>query len=271
MPNNSHFFTTFAPTMKPIILISNDDGYQAQGIKVLADMVCDLGQIIVVAPDSARSGAACAISSTKAVTVQRIEDAHRHGYPEGVEVYSTSGTPVDCVKIALEKIVPCKPQLMLSGINHGDNASVSLFYSGTVGAAMEACMKAVPAVAFSLRTHSRQCDFMPYRDVIRHWAEKILHEGLPDNTLINVNFPEVPVLKGTSICRMARGTWHSEWIEQPSIPNPQHSTQYTLTGTFVNLEPEATDTDYWALDHDMAAVCPLKLDLTDYALLSNCR
>lgn len=253
--------------MNKLILISNDDGFDVQGIRCLASYVSDLAEIIVVAPDSARSGAACAITSTHPVTVQKVEDAVQYGYPKGVEVYSTTGTPVDCVKLALEKIVPRRPDLVLSGINHGDNASVSMFYSGTVGAAMEAAMKSVPSIAFSLRTRKKECDFTPYRDVIHNWTEKILREGLPKDTLLNINFPEVPILQGTSICRMARGTWHTEW--NSITPNPSAPTQsYTLTGTFVNLEPEATDTDYWALDHNLAAICPLKLDLTDFPLLS---
>lgn len=264
--------------MDKLILIVNDDGWQAQGIKVLSRIASDIGQVVVVAPDQGRSGAACSITPGTPVIVEKIPatQAHRQGYGPDVTVYSCTGTPVDCVKIALEKILPHTPDMVLSGINHGDNASISLFYSGTVGAVVEACLKGIPSIAFSLRTHSRQCDFTPYEHVIRHWTVKVAAQGLPPGTCLNINFPEVSELKGTSICRMARGKWHTEWVEADTrTPNVECTTgdtqAYTLSGTFVNLEPEAQDTDYWALDHGMASVTPLKPDMTDYAVLSHCR
>ncbi len=241
--------------MKPLILITNDDGYQAQGIHVLTKIMKRLGDTIVVAPDGARSGMACAITPTVPVTVREVEPG----------VYACSGTPVDCVKIALEKVVPRRPNLVVSGINHGDNASVSLHYSGTVGATLEACMKGLPAIAYSLRTHSKECDFTPYEAVIEEWAERVLREGLPQDTCLNINFPEVPKLAGTSICRMARGIWQTEWKD--AGVDSEGKRVFTLTGTFCNLEPQAEDTDYWALDHDMASVTPLSLDMTDSAFL----
>lgn len=241
---------------RPLILITNDDGYQAQGIRFLANIMKELGNCIVVAPDSARSGAACCITPTQPVSVKEIEDG----------VYACSGTPVDCVKIALEKIVPCKPDLVVSGINHGDNASISLHYSGTVGAVLEACMKGVPAIAYSLRTHKKECDFTPYAETIREWACKVLEERLPEDTCLNINFPEVERLAGTKLCRMARGMWHTEWLDAGMDSDKKNI--YTLTGTFCNLEPEATDTDYWAIDHGMAAITPLSLDMTNHKFLS---
>ncbi len=211
----------------------------------------------MVAPDGARSGAGCSITGTHPVSVELVEPG----------VYACSGSPVDCVKIALEKILPCRPHLVVSGINHGDNASVSLHYSGTVGAALEACMKGLPAIAYSLRTHSRECDFTPYAAVIKEWAVRVLREGLPTDTCLNINFPEVPRLAGSKVCRMARGIWHTEWLDAGTEATEDRSI-YTLTGTFRNLEPEATDTDYWAIDHGMAAITPLSLDMTDYAMLT---
>lgn len=241
----------------PTILVTNDDGFQAQGIRFLADILAKLGRVIVVAPDSARSGAACSITSTCPVSVKLVAD----------NVYACSGTPVDCVKIALEKILDRKPDLVVSGINHGDNASISLHYSGTVGAALEACMKGIPAIAYSLRTHKKECDFTPYAEVVEEWAERVLCDGLPKDTCLNVNFPEVKRLNGTKICRMARGLWHTEWLEVfVDADNKKH---YTLTGTFSNLEPDATDTDYWAIDHGFAAITPLSLDMTDYVMLNH--
>lgn len=243
-------------TSLPTILVTNDDGYQAQGIQVLASIMQEFGNVVVVAPDSARSGAACSITSTHPVSVCRISD----------NTYACSGTPVDCIKIALEKILPQMPDLVVSGINHGDNASISLHYSGTVGAVLEACMKGIPAIAYSLKTRQKSCDFTPYTDVVRTWTEKVLKEGLPTDTCLNINFPETDVLKGTSICRMARGTWHTEWND--SGKDSDGKNLYSLTGVFNNLEPNATDTDYWALEHGMASVTPLTLDMTDRKTLA---
>ncbi len=242
---------------KPLILISNDDGYQAQGIRVLTELMSTLGDVIVVAPDSARSGASCCITPFQPVRLALVEER------PGVLVYSCSGSPVDCVKLASEQVVPHRPDLVVSGINHGDNASISLHYSGTVGAVLEACMKGLPAIGYSLRTLDHECDFSPYKDVILQVARHVLEKGLPLDTCLNVNFPQVPKLLGTSVCRVARGRWVTEWVpaEKPG--------EFRLAGEFHNLEPDASDTDYWALDHGMAAICPLQLDMTDYAALDD--
>ena len=237
---------------KPLILITNDDGLNVQGISVLTDCMLKLGQIVVVAPNGARSGAACSITPILPVTL-KLERKE-----ENLQVYSCTGTPADCVKLALERVVPRKPDLVVSGINHGDNASCSLHYSGTMGAVFEGCMKGVPSIGYSLRTHSHECDFRPYQNVVEEVASYVLKNGLPEDVCLNVNFPEVPALKGVSVCRMARGIWESEW-KDTDTPNV-----YTLTGHFTNLEPEAEDTDYWALDHDMASITPLSLDMTYY-------
>lgn len=242
---------------RPTILITNDDGYQAQGIHCLTEIMKKIGNTIVVAPSEARSGAGCSLTSRLPVSVEQVAPG----------VYSCSGTPVDCVKIALEKVLPCRPDLVVSGINHGDNASISLHYSGTVGAVLEACMKGIPAIAYSLRTNKKECDFAPYAQVVEQWAARVLCEGLPTDTCLNINFPEVPRLAGAKVCRMARGMWHTEWDD--SGTDSDGRSIYTLTGTFSNLEPEATDTDYWAIDHGMAAITPLSLDMTDYAFLAS--
>ncbi len=239
---------------RPLILVTNDDGIGAQGIGVLARLMALLGDVIVVAPDSARSGAACAITPTRPVRLSRLSDA------DGL-VCSCTGTPVDCVKLALERVVPRRPDLVVSGINHGDNASVSLHYSGTIGAVLEACMKGIPAIGYSLRTRQQQCDFGPYEETVLSVARFVLREGLPQDVCVNVNFPQVERLAGVSVCRQARGNWLQEWA-----PTDEPDT-YRLTGYFTNLEPEASDTDYWALDHGMAAVTPLQLDMTSYPQL----
>lgn len=243
---------------RPLILISNDDGVQAQGIQELTSMMCRLGEVIVVAPDGPRSASSCCISPLDIITVKLLKQQ------EGLTVYQCSGTPTDCVKLALDGLLEIKPDLVVSGINHGDNASVSLHYSGTVGAVLEACMKQVPAIAFSLRTHKQQCDFHPYEEVIIRTARYVLENGLPEDVLLNVNFPEVEALKGTKVCRIARGRWMKE-MEKVG------EGAYHLTGYFQNLEPEAEDTDYWALDHDYAAITPIQLDMTAYKALEKLR
>ena len=243
-------------THRPLILISNDDGVQAQGIQVLTALMQRLGDVIVVAPDGPRSAASCSISPITNIRISLLCDE-----PDK-KVYKCSGTPTDCVKLALDGLLQVRPNLVVSGINHGDNASVSLHYSGTVGAVLEACMKQVPGIAFSLRTKSQQCDFSPYEEIILQTASRVLRDGLPQDTLLNVNFPEVQALKGTRLCRIGRGRWMKE-MEKVG------EGEYRLTGYFQNLEPEAEDTDYWALDHGYAAITPVQLDMTNYSFLNS--
>ena len=238
----------------PNILISNDDGVQAQGIRELTRMMRRLGDVVVVAPDGPRSAASCSISPLTTITVRLLKEE------KGLKFYQCSGTPTDCVKLALDGLLTKKPDLVVSGINHGDNASVSIHYSGTVGAALEACMKGIPAIAFSLKTKSQQCDFRPYEEVIMRTARYVLKNGLPEDVMLNVNFPEVEALKGTRVCRVGRGRWMKEMKQVGEGA-------YQLTGYFQNLEPDAEDTDYWALDHGFAAISPLQLDTTAYNLL----
>ena len=237
-----------------MILISNDDGVQAQGIKELTAMMCRLGDVIVVAPDGPRSASSCSISPLTTITVRLLKQQ------QGLTVYQCSGTPTDCIKLALDGLLERKPDLVVSGINHGDNASVSIHYSGTVGAAYEACMKNVPAIAYSLKTKSLQCNFRPYEETVMQTARYALENGLPQDVLLNVNFPEVEELKGTKICRVGRGRWMKEMMQVGEGA-------YRLTGYFQNLEPDAEDTDYWALEHGFASVTPLQLDMTAYTML----
>ncbi len=242
-----------------LILIVNDDGYQAQGIRHLACLVSKLGRVIVVAPDSARSGAGCSITSTGPVQLRRL------GCDEaGIEWVTCSGTPVDCVKLACEQVCPRRPDLVLSGINHGDNSSISIHYSGTMGAAFEAAIRGLAAVGFSLRTRSAECDFHPYDAVMLSIVEHVLQKGLPQGVCLNVNFPEVKQLRGARVCRMCQGLWSHEWAP---ANNPYGAEFYWLTGRFDNLEPENTDTDNWALDHDYASIVPIRMDMTAYEAL----
>ena len=246
---------------RPLILISNDDGVQAQGIRELTRMMCRLGDVVVVAPDGPRSASSCCISPLTTITLKLLKEE------EGLTVYQCSGTPTDCVKLAMDGLLTRRPDLVVSGINHGDNASVSMHYSGTVGAVLEACMKAVPAIAYSLRTKSQQCDFRPYEEVVMRTARYAIEEGLPEDVLLNVNFPEVAELKGMRVCRMGRGRWMKEMEEEEAREPGVRA--FHLTGYFQNLEPDAEDTDYWALDHGYASITPIGLDMTAHEMVDS--
>lgn len=240
---------------RPLILISNDDGYEASGINSLLDFVSDFGDVIVCAPNSARSGFACAFSATEPLLLTLREKR-----PE-VQIWSCTGTPVDCVKLALSQICPRKPDLVLSGINHGDNGSVNTHYSGTMGAAMEGCMKYIPSVAFSLCDHNPQACFEPLRHYVRNIVSRVMNEGLPKGVCLNVNFPLASEFRGVRICRMARGTWGNEVVK---ARHPRGYDYYWLVGSYTNDEPQAEDTDNRALMDGYVAVTPTRVDVTDY-------
>ena len=243
---------------RPLLLISNDDGYQAKGIRELVEMVSDFGDVIVCAPDSARSGFSCAFSAT--TPLQLIHREKR----EGVEVWSCNGTPTDCVKMALAELVPRKPDMVIGGINHGDNASVNTHYSGTMGVTIEGCMKYIPSVAFSLCDHRDDADFEPLRLLIRTITARVLDEGLPLGVCLNVNFPLLQQFKGVKVCRMAKGTWGSEVTK---CHHPRGYDYWWMVGQYTNDEPEAEDTDNWALNHGYVAITPTQIDVTAYSAM----
>lgn len=246
-----------------VILITNDDGFQAAGIHALVRAVAALGEVYVVAPDGARSGAACAITSTIPVFLRELS-ASAEGYAPDVHLYACSGTPVDCVKLALEQVLPCRPDLILSGINHGDNASISAHYSGTMGAVFEGCMKDIPSIGFSLYLQRGQrYEDHPLCDdalaAIARLCERVLDNGLPQDVCLNVNFPTASSFRGFLVCRQARGRWSAEWA---TASNPHGQQAFWLTGTFTDLEPEAANTDFAALRVGYASVVPVTIDLT---------
>lgn len=245
---------------KPLILISNDDGYQAKGLLSLIDMVSDYGDIIVCAPDSTRSGMSRAFSMSHPLSLHRVSEK------PGLNVYRCSGTPVDCVKMAYSELCPRKPDLLLGGINHGDNASVNAQYSGTVGIVVEGAMKGIPSVAFSLCDFRSDADFEPMRGLVRRTVEKVLEEGLPEGSCLNINFPLTDDYKGARLCRMASGHWENEIVKRRH-PAGFHD-YYWMSGNYVNDEPTSDDTDAWALSHGYASITPVTVDLTDYALLN---
>ena len=238
------------------MLISNDDGYQSKGIQCLVEMLSDVGDIIVCAPDDARSGYSCAFSATIPLHLQKREQR------EGVEIWSCNGTPVDCVKLALSEICPRQPDMVIGGINHGDNASVNAHYSGTMGVTLEGCMKYIPSVAFSLCDHRDDADFEPLRPFICTITAQVLREGLPRGVCLNVNFPVAPMFQGVRVCRMALGTWFNEVSK---CHHPRGYDYWWMVGHYRNDEPDAEGTDRWALDHGYVAITPTQIDLTAYS------
>ena len=244
--------------MKPLILISNDDGYEAKGLHCLIDMIRPLADIVVCAPDAPRSGYSCAFSAT---TPLRLTPQRRE---EGLEIWSCNGTPVDCVKMALSEIVPRRPDMVIGGINHGDNGAVNSHYSGTMGVTMEGCMKYIPSVAYSLCDHDEDADFEPLRPYVARFTERVLSEGLPVGVCLNINFPKAAPYKGVKVCRMCHGTWGSEVTK---CHHPRGYDYYWMVGHFTNDEPEATDTDNWAVSNGYVAITPTLLDVTHYDML----
>ena len=249
---------------KPLILITNDDGYKAPGIRHIAELAREFGDVILVGPVKGQSGMSHAVTLSEPIRFKlKIEEP-------GYSVYSCTGTPADCVKIALNQILGRKPDLIISGINHGSNTSVSLFYSGTVAASIEGCMNGIPSIALSVDNHSPEADFK----LALHYARKIIPEallhGLPDYTCLNINFPDISQedCKGIKVCRQTMGVWKEEFEHHL---DPLGRDYYWLTGYFSNLEPDGLDTDEWALQHNYAAIVPVKVDVTNHDALDKIR
>lgn len=243
--------------MKPLILISNDDGINAKGLHALVVMLSPLGNLFVVAPDRARSGASCSITSEYPIkqTLVKSED--------GLTMYSCTGTPADCVKLALDQMLGRQPDLIVGGINHGNNATINIHYSGTVGIAIEGTLHGIPSIAYSLDNQSADADFAPLTSYIRRLTSLVLEKGLPFGSCLNVNFPSAQAFAGTRICRMA----YSSWIDEYTLCNHPHGEHYYwLGGEYINDEPDESDTDSWALERDFIAITPIKVDATDFEL-----
>jgi 5'-nucleotidase len=243
---------------KPIILITNDDGVSAPGIRNLVEAVKDLGKIVVVAPDKPQSGMGHAITIGSPLRLHAV-----HNF-EGIEAYQCSGTPVDCVKLAVDKVLHRKPDLCLSGINHGANHSINVIYSGTMSAAVEAAIESIPSVGFSLLDFSIEANFDAARKYARIIVEKLLSEKQDKHMILNVNFPAVTPeeIKGIKICRQAYAKYNEEFVERN---DPHGRKYYWLTGEFVNFD-KGKDTDVWALAHNYVSVVPVEFDLTNYDL-----
>ncbi len=244
---------------KPLILISNDDGWAAPGLTFLIDVLRPLGDVVVCVPDTGRSGMSTAITVTVPLRMRLVSEE------PGLSIYKTNGTPVDCVKLALNHLFEQRrPDVVFSGVNHGTNASVAIHYSGTLGAVIEACINNIPAVGLSLDNHDWSANFEPSRPYIRRLAEDVIRNGLPKGSCLNVNIPGKSELRGIRLCRQARGRWVEEFDVRQ---HPKGENYYWLTGNFRNDEPESTDTDMYALKEGFISVVPSNIDMTDLSMM----
>ncbi len=240
---------------KPLILVCNDDGITAPGIRNLISVMNEIGDVVVVAPDGPQSGMG------HAITIEGILRCDPVKIDEGPQSeYSCSGTPVDCVKLAVNVVLDRKPDLVVSGVNHGSNASINVIYSGTMSAAMEGCLEGIPSIGFSLCDFAWDADFAPALPYIKKIAQKVLDEGLPQDVVLNVNIPKFKGddYKGVKIARQCRGNWEEEFDQRK---DPRKRNYYWLTGKFVNYD-QGDETDEWALENYYISVVPVTSDLT---------
>lgn len=242
---------------KPLILVTNDDSIVAPGIRALIEVMKEIGDVVVVAPDSPQSAMGHAVTINSTLTIEKM-----HIDPDIDLEYSCSGTPVDCVKIALSQILDRKPDLCVSGVNHGANSSINVIYSGTMSAAMEAGMSGIPAIGFSLLDFSWNADFEPIKPYIKQLVLEALKNRIPRGVVLNVNFPKLAYdqIKGVKICRQAKAAWVESFDKRV---NPHGREYYWLTGEFVNQD-KGEDTDEWALENGYISVVPVQFDLTAY-------
>lgn len=238
---------------RKLILITNDDSCAAPGIRRLVDCLPQDVDIIVVAPELPQSGMSSAITVNSPLRIKALPDYN------SARMFAVSGTPVDCIKMAMHTIVPRRPDLILSGINHGSNSGCNVVYSGTMGAVIEGCTIGIPSCGFSLLHHSWDADFGPGMPFIKEMVKKLLEEGLPGGVCLNVNIPARVVPLGVKVCRAARSYWTDEYQQ---YFDPTGKPFYFLTGRFVNCEPDACDTDeYWLKNNYISAV-PVLADIS---------
>jgi 5'-nucleotidase len=240
---------------QPVILITNDDDITSPGIKALVEAVKHLGRVVVVAPDKPQSGMGHAITIGSPLRMRKLDMF------EGVENWTTSGTPVDCVKLAVDKVLHRKPDICLSGINHGANHSINVLYSGTMSAAMEAAIENIPSIGFSMMDYSYDADLTDAKKIITKLVEGILGKKQEKHFLLNVNIPSGKI-KGMKVCKQAYAKYEEDFIERV---DPHKKKYYWLTGIFKNFD-KSKDTDVWALAHNYVSVVPVQFDLTNYTL-----
>jgi 5'-nucleotidase len=241
----------------PLILVTNDDGITSQGIRELVEICTKMGDVVVVAPDSPQSGMGHAITIGEPLRLEKVT----HLFDASIHAYTCSGTPADCVKLAKHLVLKDKkPDLVVSGINHGSNTSISVLYSGTMSAAIEAAIEGIPAIGFSLCDYSPHADFSHIRSLVEHIIQQALKNGIPGATALNVNFPskQNEGIKGIKICRQARARW-TEDFDQRKDPHGRH--YYWMTGVFMN-EDKGEDTDEYLIAQNFATIVPCAFDLT---------
>ena len=243
---------------RSLILLSNDDGIEAKGLRSLIDFLRDDYDLFVVVPDGQRSAMSCCVTSFGEIIVSRVLSS------QGLTMYTCSGTPCDCVKLGLSVLMERQPDLVVGGINHGNNASLNEVYSGTMGVAREGALHGLPAVAFSLCNHDENADFSPLAPYIKNIVKGICERGLPKGSCLNVNFPSAPSFRGVRVCRAGRSKWINEFSETRQLSPLVRG--YQLGGENIDVEPDSTDTDSWALAHGYVAITPLGWDTTDYKL-----
>ena len=244
---------------KPLILITNDDGHEANGIEVLTRLMMEIGDVVVVAPDGPRSAQSNALTVTHPIRFKKIEEK------EGLIRYVTTGTPTDCVKLALNEIVERRPNLVVAGINHGSNSAINVIYSGTMGAVLEGCENGILSIGFSICDHSLEADFSLFEPFVLQITREALKNGLPHDTCLNVNAP-IGEIAGIKVARQCDGRWTKEYAKRT---DPRGGSYFWLTGNFENHEPESEDTDEWALDHGYISIVPTKIDLTAYEAIES--
>ena len=245
---------------KPLILITNDDGITAPGLRALISIMNKIGEVVVVAPDSPQSGMGHAITVDNVLTFNPIT------IDDGPQLeYTCSGTPADCVKMAVNEILNRKPDLCVSGINHGANSSISVIYSGTMSAAIEAAIEGIPAIGFSLLDFKLHADFKSSEDFIKNITLNALLNGIPEGVALNVNIPKLKKeeIKGVKICRQANGYWQEDFDKRK---NPLGKEYYWLSGKFVNKD-KGQDTDVFALESGFISVVPVQFDMTAHHMI----
>lgn len=240
---------------RPLILVSNDDGYLAKGVHCLTEWLLPFGDVVAVCPDSPQSGQSMAITVNDPLFATPVASS------DGVEWYKVNGTPVDCVKLAMHAILGNRrPDIVVTGINHGSNAAINVLYSGTMGAAMEGCAFGIPSIGFSLTDHAHDADFTPCRPYVERLVRMTLDNGLPQGVCLNVNIPDIDHIPvGMKMARACNGHWDDEYKE---YTDPHGRKFYWLTGKFINDEPDSEDTDLWCLDHEIVSVVPTLLERT---------
>lgn len=242
-------------TPRPLILITNDDGVSAPGIRALIEVMAEIGEVIVVAPDKPQSAMGHAITINNTLFIDKISKENAT-----ILEYSCSGTPVDCVKLGVNEILKKKPDLCVSGINHGSNSSINVIYSGTMSAAVEAGIEGIPAIGFSLLDYNWDANFEEIKPFIKKITLEVLEKKLPKDVVLNVNLPKLKreEIKGIKICRQAKALWVEKFDKRTS---PFGKEYYWLTGDFVN-EDKGEDTDEWALANGYISIVPVQFDLT---------